>query len=82
MKSSLLGEVDKEDVIKTKQAGDKGVDVAGNVQLGITSVREVVQVKRIEHEIGVRKQTVELLEVDREFFEPQVEAGVEAEIEI
>jgi len=41
-----------EDVQVTKQSGDKGVDVTGSVQLGITSVNEVVQVKRHKSSIG------------------------------
>jgi len=35
-----------EDVTVTKASGDKGVDVVATVQSGITTVREVVQVKR------------------------------------
>ncbi|ENM5826950.1 restriction endonuclease [Vibrio metoecus] len=42
----LLQAMGYEDVQVTKQSGDKGVDVVGNVQIGISSVREVVQVKR------------------------------------
>ncbi|MFI5445323.1 restriction endonuclease [Polaromonas sp. UC242_47] len=42
----LLEAMDYEDVIVTKQSGDKGVDVVGYFQFGITQVKEVVQVKR------------------------------------
>ena len=42
----LLMSMGYEDVQVTEQSGDKGVDVVGNVQIGISSVREVVQVKR------------------------------------
>ena len=121
----LLEEMDYQNVNVTQQARDGGVDVIGDIELGISSVREVVQVKRqraniprrildqlrgslhrfhavrgtivttsgfargvkkaanesgvapitlvdgnklvdllIEHDIGVRKRTVELLELD------------------
>lgn len=43
---SLLEAMGYEDVEVTKQSGDKGVDVVGKVQVGITTVTEVVQVKR------------------------------------
>ena len=42
----LLEAMDYEDVVVTKQSGDKGVDVVGNYQFGITEIKEVVQVKR------------------------------------
>lgn len=42
----LLEAMGYEDVIVTKESGDKGVDVTGTIQFGITSVKEVVQVKR------------------------------------
>ena len=125
----LLEEMDYQNVDVTTRSGDGGVDVVGDIELGITSVREVVQVKRhrrpiqrkdldalrgslyrfnavrgtivtssrfargtqeaafatdttpitlidgdklidllIEHGIGVRKRTVELLELDAEAF--------------
>ena len=48
----LLEAMGYDDVQVTRQSGDKGVDVTGTVQLGITSVREVVQVKRIKGSIG------------------------------
>jgi len=42
----LLTAMGYEDVVVTKQSGDKGVDVVATVQFGITTIREVVQVKR------------------------------------
>jgi restriction system protein len=42
----LLEAMDYEDVVVTKQSGDKGVDVIANYEFGITQIREVVQVKR------------------------------------
>jgi len=48
----LLDAMDYEDVHVTKQSGDKGVDVVARVQVGITEIREVVQVKRTEGTIS------------------------------
>jgi restriction system protein len=42
----LLEAMDYDDVVVTKQSGDKGIDVVANYEFGITQVREVVQVKR------------------------------------
>jgi restriction system protein len=131
----LLEEMDYQDVEVTSPSNDGGVDVIANIELGITSVREVVQAKRhrrtiqrkdldalrgslyrfnavrgtiittsrfskgtqeaafaggaapitlidgdklidllIQHGIGVRKKTVEVLEVEPEDF-----AAIEAE---
>jgi restriction system protein len=42
----LLEAMDYEDVVVTKQSGDKGIDVIANYEFGITQIREVVQVKR------------------------------------
>lgn len=42
----LLEEIGYEDVTVTKESGDKGVDVVATVQFGITTITEVVQVKR------------------------------------
>jgi restriction system protein len=39
-------------VVVTSPTNDKGVDVIANIQLGISSVREVVQVKRHRGSIG------------------------------
>ena len=131
----LLEEMDYQNVEVTARSGDGGVDVVADIELGITSVREVVQVKKhrrpiqrkdldalrgslyrfnavrgtivttsrfakgtqeaafatgaapitlidgdklidmlIEHGIGVRKRTIEMLEVDASAF-----AAVEAD---
>lgn len=48
----LLEAMGYEDVTVTKQSGDKGVDVVATVQFGITTVTEVVQVKRQKDSIG------------------------------
>jgi restriction system protein len=42
----LLEAMDYEDVVVTKQSGDKGIDVVAHFQFGITQIKEVVQVKR------------------------------------
>ena len=42
----LLEEIGYTDVVTTSATNDKGVDVIANIELGISSVREVVQVKR------------------------------------
>jgi restriction system protein len=42
----LLEEMGYEDVEVTSPSNDKGVDVVARIELGITSVREVVQVKK------------------------------------
>jgi restriction system protein len=42
----LLEAMDYQNVVVTAPSGDKGVDVIADIELGITSVREVVQVKR------------------------------------
>jgi restriction system protein len=44
--SQLLEAMDYQNVVVTAPSGDKGVDVVADIELGITSVREVVQVKR------------------------------------
>ncbi len=48
----LLSAMGYEDVQVTKEAGDKGVDVVATVQFGITTVTEVVQVKRYQGNIN------------------------------
>ena len=48
----LLEAMDYEDVVVTKQSGDKGIDVVGTYQFGITQIREVVQVKRYQGSIS------------------------------
>lgn len=44
----LLTEMGYDDATVTKQSGDKGIDVVATVQVGITAVKEVVQVKRVQ----------------------------------
>ncbi len=55
----LLTAMGYEDVVVTKQSGDKGVDVVATVQYGITTVREVVQVKR--HQANIPRHVVDQL---------------------
>jgi restriction system protein len=50
--SDLLAAMGYEDVEVTQQSGDKGVDVVASVQFGITTITEVVQVKRTQGSIG------------------------------
>lgn len=50
--SDLLEAMGYEDVTVTKEAGDKGVDVVATVQFGITTITEVVQVKKHQGSIG------------------------------
>ena len=50
--SDLLEEMGYEDVTVTRQSGDLGIDVVGTVQVGITEIKEVVQVKRNKSTIG------------------------------
>jgi restriction system protein len=47
----LLTAMGYEDVEVTSQSGDKGIDVVGTVQVGITEVKEVIQVKRVQSNI-------------------------------
>jgi len=55
----LLEAMGYEDVAVVGQAGDRGIDVVGTVQVGITTVREVVQVKR--HKNSINRQVVDQL---------------------
>ncbi|MCD6526354.1 MAG: restriction endonuclease [Desulfuromonas sp.] len=48
----LLEAMEYQDVEVTKASGDKGVDVIATAQFGITTVKEVVQVKRHQGNIG------------------------------
>jgi len=48
----LLEALGYTDVEVTKQSNDKGVDVTGKIELGITSVVEVVQAKRTRGNVG------------------------------
>lgn len=55
----LLEAMGYEDVEVTSPTGDKGVDVLGKIELGITSVREVVQVKR--HVKNIQRNVLDAL---------------------
>ncbi len=57
--SHLLEEMGYSDVMTTSRTGDKGVDVVANIQLGISSVREVVQVKR--HKANLNRTVLDQL---------------------
>jgi restriction system protein len=46
-----------DEVVVTSPSNDKGVDVIGRIQLGITAVREVIQVKR-------HRKTIQRKELD------------------
>lgn len=48
----LLAEMGYEDTVVTKQSGDKGIDVVATAKFGITTVKEVVQVKRVPGTTG------------------------------
>ncbi len=49
---SLLEEMGYSNVVVTAPSNDKGVDVVADIELGISSVREVVQVKRMSGSIN------------------------------
>ena len=55
----LLEEMDYEDVDVTPRSGDGGVDVVANIELGITSVHEVVQAKR--HSRTIQRKDLDAL---------------------
>lgn len=55
----LLQAMGYDDVEVTAASNDKGVDVVGNIEMGITSVREVVQVKR--HQANIQRPVVDAL---------------------
>ncbi|MGK0737670.1 restriction endonuclease [Yokenella regensburgei] len=50
--AQLLEAMGYEQVEVTKASGDKGVDVVGKVQVGITTITEVVQVKRMQNTVN------------------------------
>ena len=56
---TILEAMDYEDVEVTSKSGDGGVDVIGSIQLGITEVKEVVQVKR--HQKNIQRSTLDAL---------------------
>lgn len=53
----LLVAMGYDEVVVTSPSNDKGVDVIGRIQLGITAVREVIQVKR-------HRKTIQRKELD------------------
>ena len=55
----LLEEMDYQNVEVTARSGDGGVDVVADIELGITSVREVVQVKR--HRLPIQRKDLDAL---------------------
>lgn len=55
----LLEELGYSDVQVTARSGDGGVDVIGEIELGITSVREVVQVKK--HRRAIQRKDLDAL---------------------
>lgn len=55
----LLERMDYQDVEVVGQSGDGGVDVVANIELGVTSVREVVQAKR--HSRPVQRKDLDAL---------------------
>lgn len=56
---NLLDAMDYEDVVVTKQSGDKGVDVVATFQFGITQIKEVIQVKR--HKANITRPILDQL---------------------
>ncbi|MEZ4226981.1 MAG: restriction endonuclease [Polyangiaceae bacterium] len=55
----LLEEMDYQNVQVTTRSGDGGVDVVADIELGITSVREVVQAKR--HRRTIQRKDLDAL---------------------
>ena len=55
----LLEEMNYHNVNVTARSGDGGVDVVGDIELGITSVREVVQAKR--HSRAIQRKDLDVL---------------------
>lgn len=55
----LLEEIGYNNIKVTSQSNDKGVDVIGDISMGISSVHEVVQVKR--HAGSINRKIVDLL---------------------
>jgi restriction system protein len=55
----LLEEMDYQNVQVTTRSGDGGVDVVADIELGITSVREVVQAKR--HRRTIQRRDLDAL---------------------
>lgn len=55
----VLAAMDYEDIEVIGQSGDGGVDVVAEIELGVTSVREVVQVKR--HKRTIQRKDLDAL---------------------
>ena len=55
----LLEEMDYQNVAVTARSGDGGIDVVADIELGITSVREVVQAKR--HRRAIQRKDLDAL---------------------
>lgn len=55
----LLEEIDYQNVEVTKSSADGGVDVIGEIELGISSVKEVVQAKR--HQRTIQRKELDAL---------------------
>lgn len=55
----LLEAMDYDNVYVTPASNDKGVDVVGDIELGISSVREVIQVKR--HKATIQRTVLDAL---------------------
>ena len=55
----LLEEMDYQNVMVTARSGDGGIDVVADIELGITSVREVVQAKR--HRRTIQRKDLDAL---------------------
>lgn len=55
----LLEQMGYENVIVTKQSGDQGIDVVGEIQSGISLVKEVIQVKR--HKANINRPVIDQL---------------------
>lgn len=62
----LLSAMGYEDVQVTKQSGDKGIDVVATVDFGITTVTEVIQVKR--HKGNIARHVLDQLRGSLHYF--------------
>jgi len=52
MIKDLLEAMGYENVEVTKASGDQGVDLIASIQFGITTIKEVIQVKRVQGSVG------------------------------
>lgn len=67
----LLTETDYVDVVATQPSNDKGVDVRAVVQFGITTINEVIQVKR--HKANIQRPVLDMLRGSLHRFKAQKE---------